>query len=511
MVDAFLTVAAVVVLVLLLVVNTYLLALYQHPEDRGYGASVLPKIIVVLGLTLSWGQVLMLSLDISNTRGYGGGLNMDVFWMFAIFFTGVILLLVIPASRYYAETDEQKAFKSRVWSTAIYTGIIFACSALFILITFNMFGDTNIPVVSHTLPTTSLDSTPTTLIDWTALQTSDVGVKKTMKISVGLSVFVMAIFSVIGWVLLIFFGGMGFFSIPLDLIASYRNRPQNRSQKDILQRKIELQEGLAELLPRGLQIEESQKEVETARGFIAKRSAQANVNKDINRFKADVLLLEEDFEKFSGEVNYMAVNHGSYAVKLWAGVLMLIASLLWWFHILFNCITTNAGRSVSLFFNTILIWFDETLGLGFISTGIFTLLSIYLVVAVVQGNVKFGLKIPFFFTIHPMKQNETLMNSLLHNVWLMLATAVGIVQLLSATFTQYARLTSAEFLFGIVIKYMTFFRGFYVNNVFEIAFLCWSVLTLLSLLCFCVYGERKQQQKASQQKSKAKNGDSMIY
>ena len=47
MVDAFLTVAAVVVLILLLVVNTYLLALYQHPEDRGYGASVLPKIIVV--------------------------------------------------------------------------------------------------------------------------------------------------------------------------------------------------------------------------------------------------------------------------------------------------------------------------------------------------------------------------------------------------------------------------------------------------------------------------------
>lgn len=48
MVDAFLTIAAVVILILLLVVNTYLLALYQHPEDRGFGASVAPKIIVVL-------------------------------------------------------------------------------------------------------------------------------------------------------------------------------------------------------------------------------------------------------------------------------------------------------------------------------------------------------------------------------------------------------------------------------------------------------------------------------
>jgi len=48
---------------------------------------------------------------------------------------------------------------------------------------------------------------------------------------------------------------MGFFSIPLDLISEWRNRPQNKSQKEIMARKIELQEKLADLLPRGLQIE----------------------------------------------------------------------------------------------------------------------------------------------------------------------------------------------------------------------------------------------------------------
>lgn len=435
---------------------------------------------------------------------------MDIFWIVAIFLTGAILILVIPASRYYAETDEQKAFKSRVWSTAIYTGILFGIATLVIIVTYNIFGDTNLPVISHTNTAASLDTNPTSLVtNFADLQKTDTGVKKTMVISVGLSVFIMAIFSFIGWVLLIFFGGMGFFSIPLDLIGSWRNRPQNRSQKEVLARKIELQETLAELLPRGLQIEESQKDIEGTRGFIAKRSAQANVNKDINRFKADVLSLEEDFEKFSGEVNYMAVNHGAYTVKLWAGVILLIASLLWWFHILFNCLKSKTGRSASLFFNTLLIWFDETLGLGFLSTGVFTVLSIYLVVAVVQGNVKFGLKIPFFFTIHPMKQNETLMNSMLHNVWLMLATAVGIVQLLSATFTQYARLSSAEFLFGTVIKYMSLFKALYVNNVFEVAFLAWSVLTLLSLLCLCFCGGRKQQ-KGFQQKGKGKADNSML-
>ena len=164
-------------------------------------------------------------------------------------------------------------------------------------------------MISHTNTAASLDTNPTSLVtNFADLQKTDTGVKKTMVISVGLSVFIMAIFSFIGWVLLIFFGGMGFFSIPLDLIGSWRNRPQNRSQKEVLARKIELQETLAELLPRGLQIEgiylilfeylpnfykESQKDIEGTRGFIAKRSAQANVNKDINRFKADVLSLEE--------------------------------------------------------------------------------------------------------------------------------------------------------------------------------------------------------------------------
>jgi len=508
MVDAFLTIAAVVILILLLVVNTYLLALYLHPEDRGFGASVAPKIIVVIGLTLSLSQVFMVSLDISNTRGWGGGLNMDTFWVITSYLTAFILLIVIPSARYYAETDEQKAFKSRLWSTAIYTGILFACFAVFIVVGNNVFGYANIPIISQTFKQEDLVSSSSSLINIDTLFNNNTSVKKLLHINLSQSLFVMALFSCIGWVLLIFFGGMGFFSIPLDLISEWRNRPQNKSQKEIMARKIELQEKLADLLPRGLQIEESQKEVENTRGFIAKRSAQANVNKDINRFKADVLELETDFEKFSGEVNYQNINLGAYTMKLWAGIIILIASFIWWFHILFNCIRKSNGYPVSLFLNTVLIWIDETLGVGFISTALFTALSVFLVIAVVQGNVKFGLKIPFFFTIHPMKQNETLMNSMLHNVWLMLSTSVGIVQFLSDSFTQYSRLTSSEFLFGTLVKYMTFFRVFFVNNVFEIAFLVWSVLTLLSLLCMCMCGGRRK--PAYQQKSKAKNDNSML-
>lgn len=70
--DILLIIVVCIVALMLLYVNIYLLALYCHPEDGGFGASLICKIVVVLGLTLSWCQILLLSVDISNTRSSGG-------------------------------------------------------------------------------------------------------------------------------------------------------------------------------------------------------------------------------------------------------------------------------------------------------------------------------------------------------------------------------------------------------------------------------------------------------
>lgn len=75
--DWFLTIVSVVVGILLVGVNFYLLALYCHrmfdidnwsADDNGFGASLFCKVIVVLGLTLSWAQVLLMPLDIANNQ-----------------------------------------------------------------------------------------------------------------------------------------------------------------------------------------------------------------------------------------------------------------------------------------------------------------------------------------------------------------------------------------------------------------------------------------------------------
>ena len=46
--DIFLLIVVIIVGVLLLYVNIYLLALYCHPEDGGFGASLICKIVVVI-------------------------------------------------------------------------------------------------------------------------------------------------------------------------------------------------------------------------------------------------------------------------------------------------------------------------------------------------------------------------------------------------------------------------------------------------------------------------------
>jgi LMBR1 domain-containing protein 1 len=52
MVDPVLIVVMVILAVLLLYVSVYLLALYCHPDDGGFGASLICKLIVV-----RWGRL----------------------------------------------------------------------------------------------------------------------------------------------------------------------------------------------------------------------------------------------------------------------------------------------------------------------------------------------------------------------------------------------------------------------------------------------------------------------
>jgi LMBR1 domain-containing protein 1 len=107
MIDIFLLVVIIILGVLLIVTNIYLLAYYCHPEDRGFGSGLFCKCVVVIGMTLSWAQVLMLPLDVSNTRGAGGEIRMDLLWQIIYISLAALVVFIIPTCSYYYESDPE--------------------------------------------------------------------------------------------------------------------------------------------------------------------------------------------------------------------------------------------------------------------------------------------------------------------------------------------------------------------------------------------------------------------
>ncbi len=63
-----------------------------------------------MGLTLAWAQVLMLPLDVANMTGFGGGIDMKLFWFIVYITTAIMCLVIIPSLIFYYECDENWSF-----------------------------------------------------------------------------------------------------------------------------------------------------------------------------------------------------------------------------------------------------------------------------------------------------------------------------------------------------------------------------------------------------------------
>jgi len=88
----------------------------------------------------------------------------------------------------------------------------------------------------------------------------------------------------------------------------------------------------------------------------------------------------------------------------------------------------------------------------------------------------------FFVSLHPMKVNGTYMNSFLFNLGLILLCSLPIVQFCTIAFSDYARFTNVNQIFGVQVKYLRFFSYFWTTNAFIYAILGMAVLSTGYLL-----------------------------
>jgi LMBR1 domain-containing protein 1 len=93
----------VIFIIILFAVNVYLLALYCHPDDKGWGNVVYCKILVVVGLTLCQAQALMVPLDVANDSAIlnSDKLDMVAFWTILYIVILIMITILIPYALFF--------------------------------------------------------------------------------------------------------------------------------------------------------------------------------------------------------------------------------------------------------------------------------------------------------------------------------------------------------------------------------------------------------------------------
>ena len=127
MVDAVTLIMIIIIAVALIISNIYILIYFSHPDDKDSIIGWILKFIVIIGLTLAWCQVLMVPLDVSNNRTFGGGINMQLFWFIIFVITIVYILIIFPisSSLYEAQDEWTICEKIRHSLCFLFVGLVF--------------------------------------------------------------------------------------------------------------------------------------------------------------------------------------------------------------------------------------------------------------------------------------------------------------------------------------------------------------------------------------------------
>jgi len=134
-----------VVAVLTIVFSTYLMVLYQHPED--HNQAWIPKIVVVFGMTIAIYTVLMFPLDVTNSQvcdltlplvDCSTTFPMDILWQVVYIANMVTVFVLVPFSVFYYEGDSdwnagKKLLSATLWTLAIVIIVIVVIGIPYIL------------------------------------------------------------------------------------------------------------------------------------------------------------------------------------------------------------------------------------------------------------------------------------------------------------------------------------------------------------------------------------------
>ena len=475
-----LTVIVVLLLVIaLLITNIYVLAYFCHPDDKGSCIGWVLKIIVIIGLTLSWIQVLLLPLDVSNHRTFGGGLNMRVFWYVIYILTIIYILIVSPIASSYYEADYTWSCGEKISHSLCWFFIYFIFFLLITIILYASIGKADVPLTKVTCD--YLNNYQNSFSSFENEKSCE-SIDGDIEIKVNFLIYAIAVLLFVSWLLFALFGGIGLAAIPIDLFCSFKKRPRHMKSREIERRKDILLKNVEELRALGHEVKKLEEKGDNKRFKLS--SKRRKYDRKFSQFRAGYMLVDEEYKIVNAEKE--AREKGNCVILLYyllipLGILALICSLLWIIQFACSYFSRENGRTGYPFLARMYIFFNDH-DLAFLSFLIFSILSLYLLLCVIKGNFKFGVRLLCCWEIFPMKKDGTYMNAFLFNVTLILLSSCSITQFCADCLEDYVAFTDVNSIFNVQIRYLKFFKYFYKYHIFQYILFIIFVISLLYLL-----------------------------
>ena len=485
MVDVMTIIMILIITVVLLITNIYILIYFSHPEDKESIIGWVLKVIVLLGLTLAWCQVLMVPLDVSNNRTFGGGINMKLFWFIIFIITLVYIFIIFPISSSLYETQDDWTACEKIKHSLCFFIIMIIFFIAITGILYATIGKTSIPIkkieYDHNCDLGKI------VFDFDkTISIPDIkcGIKRddeSLELNVNIIIYAMAVLTFISWIIFALFGGIGLASVPLDFFVSFKSRPRIITNDSIRDRKKILFDEIVELRKMGDQLKELEDKGAAKKFFWSKEKREYNRLK--NEFTSRFSLAKKEFDILNKN-NYIGENCAAvfYYLLIPLGILSTILSLLWLIQFICSYFYIHKdGRPGYPFLSLMLIYFQDH-DISFLSFFFFSLLTLYLLFCVLKGNFQFGVRIFCCWAVHPMEKGKTYMNSFLFNISLVLLGSMAVTQFVSDCLCDYVAFTDIDALFNTLIKNLIFFKYFYRNHVFQYIFFGIFVLSFFYMI-----------------------------
>jgi len=206
----------------MLVLNIFVLFYYLHPDDKGFINGCFEKVIIVLGSTVLWAFVLLLPLDIANSRGEGSGFNIETAYIILFIIYLVFLVFLLPFVSFFYDSDTDNSCVVRFFKSLIYTILMGVIVVILGLIAWGIVNNGKINCSQKVAYISGLensgDVTTSTEIDAVYV------VDKSIPYQPNLLIIAIIFILFLGWFLFVIFGGIGMIALPMDLIIDYIHR-----------------------------------------------------------------------------------------------------------------------------------------------------------------------------------------------------------------------------------------------------------------------------------------------